>query len=108
MELKQFIKTALADITNAVKESQEELDNGAVVCPEPDFTFGPPSFQEICFDVAVSVVSSSSGGKGVNFALEVVGFKLGAENSDKSEANTRLTFKIPVALPYEEKPRRPV
>lgn len=29
MELKEFIKEAIADITNAVKESQDELYNGA-------------------------------------------------------------------------------
>lgn len=106
MELKQFIKTALADITNAVKESQEELNNGAVVSPEPVPHLGPPEYQDICFDVAVTVMASTSGGKGVNFALEVVGLKLGTENSDKSEAVTRLSFKIPVSFPVGKEPGR--
>ena len=33
MELKEFIKTAIADITSAVSELQEELKNGAIVSP---------------------------------------------------------------------------
>lgn len=33
MELKEFIKTALSDITNAVSELQAELQNGAIVSP---------------------------------------------------------------------------
>ena len=31
MELKEFIKTAITDITEAVSELQNELDNGAIV-----------------------------------------------------------------------------
>lgn len=31
MELKEFIKTALSDITNAVSELQKELQNVAIV-----------------------------------------------------------------------------
>ena len=33
MELKDFIKTAITDITEAVSELQSELENGAIVNP---------------------------------------------------------------------------
>ena len=33
MELKDFIKTAITDITEAVSELQEELKNGMIVNP---------------------------------------------------------------------------
>ncbi|WP_300502269.1 hypothetical protein [uncultured Duncaniella sp.] len=33
MELKEFIKTAITDITEAISELQSELSNGAVVSP---------------------------------------------------------------------------
>ena len=33
MELKDFIKAAITDITEAVSELQDELDNGTVVNP---------------------------------------------------------------------------
>lgn len=33
MELKEFIKAAVRDITDAVSELQKELDNGTVVNP---------------------------------------------------------------------------
>ena len=33
MELKDFIKSVLFDVTEAVKECQEELKNGAIISP---------------------------------------------------------------------------
>ncbi len=33
MELKEFVKTAISDITNAISELQKELDNGAIINP---------------------------------------------------------------------------
>ena len=33
MELKDFIKGVIFDITNAVKECQQELNNGAIIAP---------------------------------------------------------------------------
>lgn len=33
MELKEFIKTAITDITEAICELQQELHNGAIVNP---------------------------------------------------------------------------
>lgn len=33
MELKEFIKTAITDITEAVSELQSELNNGTIVNP---------------------------------------------------------------------------
>lgn len=33
MELKDFIKGVIKDVTDAVKESQDTLDNGAIISP---------------------------------------------------------------------------
>ena len=33
MELKDFIKSVLFDVTEAVQECQEELKNGAIISP---------------------------------------------------------------------------
>lgn len=33
MELKEFIKEVLKDITDAVAESQQELNNGCIIAP---------------------------------------------------------------------------
>ena len=38
MELKEFIKTAITDITEAVSELQEELGSGVVINPSLDKT----------------------------------------------------------------------
>lgn len=33
MKLKEFIKEVISDVTNAIKECQEELSNGAIISP---------------------------------------------------------------------------
>lgn len=63
MELKEFIKTAIADITEAIADLQAELDNGTIVnptLPNPISTKTVPVNNEIrpienlAFDVAVT------------------------------------------------------
>ena len=78
MELKEFIKTALSDITNAVSELQAELQNGAIVSPSvpnsiANVTVKDPQdnkinrpISKIDFDVAITVGSTDNieaGGK---------------------------------------------
>ena len=78
MELKEFIKTAIADITGAVSELQNELDNGAIVSPslpnpisngtikDPDNNKVNRRISQIDFDVAITVgdtATKEAGGK---------------------------------------------
>lgn len=72
MELKEFVKTAIADITSAVSELQEELKNGAIVSPSypnviANSTIADPEnkkvnrkISQVDFDVALTVGDSES------------------------------------------------
>ena len=83
MELKEFIKTALADITNAVCELQTELSNGAIINPCLSKT-APCS---VHFDL--SVESSKEGGADI----KVIG------GSMSHTTTNRISFDIGISIP---------
>lgn len=111
MELKEFIKTALADITNAVSELQGELMNGAIVSPSvpnsvSNVTVKDPQndkinrpISKIDFDVAITVGSTDNIEAGGKVGIQIFSAKLGGNNENHTENVSRITFSIPVVLP---------
>lgn len=111
MELKEFIKTAIADITGAVSELQNELDNGAIVSPslpnpisnttviDPDNDKVNRRISQIDFDVAITVDDTSATGAGVKAGIQIFSAKIGGESQTHTENVSRMTFSIPVVLP---------
>ena len=68
MELKDFIKGVIFDITNAVKECQQELNNGAIIAPTGNWNnknhiqskeLSALTVSDIDFEVSFSVGSSN-------------------------------------------------
>lgn len=130
MELKEFIKTALSDITNAVSELQTELQNGAIVSPSvpnpiANVTVIDPQddkinrpISKIDFDVAITVGSTDNIEAGGKVGIQIFSAKLGGNNEKHTENVSRITFSVPVVLPNthvknraewneEFKPKRP-
>ena len=111
MELKEFIKTAIADITGAVSELQNELDNGAIVSPslpnpianttviDPDNENINKPISKIDFDVAITVGDTSATGAGVKAGIQIFSAKIGGESTTHAENVSRITFSIPVVMP---------
>lgn len=109
MELKEFVKEAIADITDAIGELQGELANGAVVNPtlnksddEPGSVMvdgKPCRVERINFDVAVTVAETSGIEGGTKADIAVMGAKLGTAMTAKAENCSRLTFSVPVVYP---------
>ena len=102
MELKDFIKQVLFDISNAVKESQEELKDVAVVNPpHNDGGHGPMMrkyFYEqrlIEFNIAVAASTEREGHTGVKVMSALLGDV--SKNTTNKEIS-RITFSIPVYL----------
>ncbi len=130
MELKEFVKKAIYDITEAVNELQGELRNGAIINPSsqtpiPNTTIIDPNedtvykrVSNINFDVALTVSDTSTvEGRG-NVGIQIVAAKIGSENTTLSENVSRITFSIPIVLPAarikttqellkDNKPKRP-
>lgn len=127
MELKEFIKTAITDITEAVSELQSGLDNGAIVnptLPNPialktltvDDEIRP--IEQLAFDVAVTASEEAGIDGQAKAGISIFGAKIGSAISTKTENASRISFIIPVVLPTthvktpqeimrEKRPKRP-
>ena len=108
MELKEFIKTAITDITEAVSELQEELKNGTIV--NPSLTQGEHGkslvednevrmMERLNFDIAVTATEATELNGNAKVGISVFGAKIGTGNAEKTENVSRLTFSIPLLLP---------
>lgn len=111
MELKDFVKSVVTDITNAVSELQSELNNGAIVSPsvsnpianvtiiDPDNKNSNRHISKIDFDVAITVGSSDKLGTDIGTGIRIFSAKIGSDNEERKENVSRITFSIPVVLP---------
>ena len=113
MELQEFVRETLLQITRGVKEEQEAVkEYGGVVNPKQyrnptDATnakvnneFCP--VQDIDFEVALTSTTGKENKAGIGVALG--GFKVGADkNSEgKSVAATSVRFTVPLVFPTED------
>ncbi len=108
MDLKDFIKQTLIEITNGVKEAQESIkDSGAYINPkglhsgenirsgyEDQFR----SLQKVKMSVAVNAVENSEmkGGIGI---ISVFSAGLSSKVSDINTVTNRIEIEIPISLP---------
>lgn len=123
MELKDFIKGVLSDITEAIKESQEELDNGAIINPTSTSNIanmvevGEERYRlhEVSFDVSVIAAESESSTKNGGINVKMAAGGASNENSHKEEHSSRIKFSVPLVYPSvhvekyvhpEDRPRR--
>lgn len=118
MELKEFIVNALTDITGAIKDCQENIDNGAIFAPtntKAENKINTPTGElvvsEIAFDVAVTASSENtdgvSGGGGISVLS--LNFGLKGSNEDKTMESTisRIRFAIPLVYPPTDVQKKP-
>ena len=113
MELKEFIKTAITDITEAVSELQRELENGTIVNPsipnpitnitviDPDNVNINRRISNIDFDVALTVADTGTIESGGKVGIQIFSARIGGESKSHSENVSRITFSIPIVLPTE-------
>lgn len=112
MELQEFIKETLVQITNAVKEAQVELkDTGCLINPY-GYVQGSSQFQEggdgdfrSVQNVKMHVAVSVNEDKGSSSKLGVAKILNAGFDNKESSANHQMTtieFEIPLALPAQE------
>lgn len=108
MELKDFIKTAITDITEAISELQSELDNRAIINPSISrgeygkailVDQGVAPIERLNFDVAVTATEASSIDGNAKAGISIFGAKVGTESNAKTENVSRLTFSVPIVFP---------
>lgn len=100
MDLKDFIKQVIADITDAIKESQDSLKNGCVVNPtieyinKAGYREKERKTNEIEFDIALTVSSDNHG------SISIAPFGTGIDRGT-SELN-RVKFSVSVCYPQPQ------
>lgn len=122
MELKEFIKTALVDIVNAIKEAQIEVIDCATIMPirskshqtfDVEVKGGHEIVSDINFDIAVTVGSKEGavGDAGGGIQIAQI-FNIGAKHKEEVENTvqnmSRIKFSIPVVLPHSFVPEEQI
>lgn len=108
MDLKQFIKQAITDISEAVVECQNEIKNGTTINPLMRFTnidMSRDSIYTLNFDVAVTASSENNNGKRVGASIKVVEAAFGKDATIAKSAATRITFCVPISFPIQTTPK---
>lgn len=90
MDLKSFVKQALVNVIDAVKEAEEESGR--------EIRFTVKDGQNIHFDVAVTAEDSKNAGAGV--ALQVV--KGGINCETKNSTTSRISFSLFISSQNKE------
>lgn len=120
MELKDFVKGVILDVTNAVKECQDEIDNGAIISPTNrkaaetiETEEGRLQISYIDFEVAVTAGTATGINGEVSGRIKVlsslIGGKIGGESQETDENTSRVKFSIPIIYPriiVKEKPKK--
>ena len=112
MELKDFIVSAINDISSAVKEADNEIQLlGGMVNPGThEVVMGPSKTTDyefvfprttLHFDIAVSASTESKKGAKAKTRIWVVEASLDGGEDNKSESVSRLTFSLDVVLPSD-------
>jgi len=113
MELKDFVKTTITQISEAILEVQaDNQDNGLIVNPQGLATGskgdhhlrtgGWRYVQAIEFDVALSVTENSGKDGKLTVRTGFIDASLGGKGGGQNNTTTSLKFKIPVAFPGKE------
>lgn len=114
MELKEFIKTALVDIVQSVRETQEIVKDYATIVPftkrgDNDSSVlteqGVANISKIDFDIAVTTGTKEESKNGADAGIRVAGIlNIGIGSKEDSAKNaqniSRIQFSIPVLLPH--------
>ncbi len=109
MELKNFIKKTISEITQGVLESQNELSNtGVIINPSKanngyiNETTGKRAIQNISFDIGITTQDKDGekGGIGVLTGIFSIGTTQTTEQS--SDSISKIKFDIPISLPIKD------
>ncbi|GLX80232.1 hypothetical protein tinsulaeT_35720 [Thalassotalea insulae] len=121
MELKEFIKEAIKDISEAIDETNIELSELGVISnpsvvsvddrddiyghmylnSDSDKTTRPVHLLK--FDIAVSATKKDNGKEGIGVKALGISLNKNGENSEELNNSSRLKFNLPIAFPTGKK-----
>ncbi len=108
MELQEFIKNTLVDITNGIVEAQKELkDTGCLVNPlgddknnyiENDARDGCRFIQKVKMNIVLNITKGTKAKSGIGVA-QVIKAGIDTEKSNTNNEVTSIQFEIPISFP---------
>lgn len=120
MDLKEFVKETIVQISNGIEEANSELkESEAMVNPiyvqlnsndaqgygrtkerDPDCE-NPDSnlLQKVDFDVAVSVEAGKQGSAGAKLSIASIGIGAEGKTESSNKSESRIKFSLPVVFP---------
>jgi hypothetical protein len=107
MELKEFIKTTLVQLSQGIEEAKKELgyNQGGKTIINPDvkgahtFTQDEHSIkriEEVEFDIAVIVEQKSEGKAGIGVLASIITAGVSKSTGDTNPETHRIKFKVPI------------
>lgn len=114
MELKEFVKTAITQISDGILEAKEEATGkGLLINPQglavggkgdKYLKFGGWRYvQDIEFNVAVTATDEANAGGGIKVASIL---NIGGGVKETNSSISTINFKVPVAFPGDETPKQ--
>ncbi len=94
MELKDFIKTTLRELSEAIDESGVELKKKVALTNTTLRTKSMGNYGLIDFDLAVDIKESSKKGGSGGLKISVVEAKLGKDSETASSSTSRIKFTV--------------
>lgn len=111
MDLKEYVKSAITQLSEAVDELNNELGNKTVVNPvRSDFSGeniivskkGGRMITDVCFELSTSVIDNKGNDAKVGIFSSIVGLGVNASSENNHSAISKITFSLPVLLPTKE------
>jgi hypothetical protein len=120
MDLKEFVKESIVQISKGIEEANAELkDSEAMVNPlyvtmnskdeqgygrtkqrNPDYANpGAKLIQKVDFDVAVSVEAGEQGSAGAKLSIASIGIGAEGKIESSNRSESRIKFSVPVVFP---------
>lgn len=114
MELKEFVKAVINDLTDAISECQQETKNGSLIVPTSrmyntdciELEDGDKiPISNLTFDVAITTTERCNDGHEVRAKIDVLSIfstNIGTSGNglNSSTAISKINFSIPCVLPY--------
>lgn len=117
MELKDFIKTTLRELSEAIDESGVELKKKIALTNTTLRTKHMGNYGLIDFDLAVDIKESEKAGKGAGLKISIAEAKLGKDKESSTTSLSRIKFTVEAnfdsfqaqmtASEADDKPRTP-
>ena len=110
MELKDFIRETLVQITNGVIEAQTIIkDTGCYINPEgfhrgeqlmPEFSKESyRHIQKVKMSIAINVIENNEKKAGLGVVSAILSAGISSKNNDTNSLTNRIEFEIPISLP---------